>query len=182
MEERFDVLTETGEYANRIESRDDCHKYGFWHKAVALFIINSNDEVLLQRRSPNKKLWPNLWDISAGGHVLAGEFGFEAIIREIKEELDADIEKNDILFIGSATSTNIKGDIINNHFNEYYIVNKNIDINKLTLQLEEVSEVKWFGKEDIVNRIKNNFDGITEKGGCWDYLIKYYEWKDSKTK
>ena len=53
---------------------------------------------------------------------------------------------------------------------------------KLTLQLEEVSEVKWFEKEDIVNRIKNNFDGITEKGGCWDYLIKYYEWKDSKTK
>ena len=37
-------------------------------------------------------------------------------------------------------------------------------------------------KEDIINRIKNNFDGITEKGGCWDYLIKYYEWKDSKNK
>ncbi len=182
MEEKFDVLTETGEYADRIESRDDCHKYGFWHKAVALFIINSNDEVLLQRRSPNKKLWPNLWDISAGGHVLAGEFGFEAIIREIKEELNADIEKNDILFIGSATSTNVKGDIINNHFNEYYIVNKDVDISTLTLQLEEVSEVKWFKKEDIVNRIKNNFDCITEKGGCWDYLIKYYEWKESKTK
>ena len=89
--------------------------------------------------------------------------------------------KNDILFIGSATSTNIKGDIINNHFNEYYIITKDIDESKLTLQLEEVSEVKWFEKDDIVNRIKNNFDGITEKGGCWDYLIKYYEWKDSKT-
>ena len=182
MEEKFDVLTETGEYAGRIETREDCHKYGFWHKAVALFIINSKDQVLLQRRSPNKKLWPNLWDISAGGHVLAGEFGFEAIIREIKEELGTDIEKNDILFIGSATSVNIKGDIINNHFNEFYIVNKDIDISNLTLQLEEVSEVKWFEKDDIVNRIKNNFEGITEKGGCWDYLIKYYEWKDAKAK
>lgn len=182
MEEKFDVLTETGEYAGRIESREDCHKFGFWHKAVALFIINSKNQVLLQRRSANKKLWPNLWDISAGGHVLAGEFGFEAIIREIKEELGADIEKNDILFIGGATSTNIKNDIINNHFNEYYIVTKDIDETKLILQTEEVSEVKWFEKDDIVNRIKNNFDGITEKGGCWDYLIKYYEWKESKNK
>ena len=182
MEEKFDVLTESGEYTDSIECRDDCHKYGFWHKAVALFIINSKDQVLLQRRSPNKKLWPNLWDISAGGHVLAGEFGFEAIIREIKEELGTNIDKNDILFIGSAISTNIKGDITNNHFNEFYIVNKDIDISSLVLQTEEVSEVKWFEKDDIIKRIKNNFDGITEKGGCWDYLIKYYEWKDSKTK
>lgn len=85
-----------------------------------MFMINSKVQVLLQKRSANKKLWPNMWDMTAGGHVL--------------------------------------------------------------LQLEEVSEVKRFEKEDIVNRIKNNFDGITEKGGCWDYLIKYYEWKDSKTK
>lgn len=182
MEEKFDVLTEDGKYTDRVETRDDCHKYGLWHKAVALFIINSQNQVLLQKRSQNKKLWPNLWDISAGGHVLAGEFGFEAIIREIKEELGIDIDKNDILFIGSAISTNIKGNIINNHFNEYYIVNKDVDISKLTLQKEEVSEVKWFNKEEIITRIKDNFDGITDKEGCWEYLIKYYKWKDNKIK
>lgn len=178
MEEYFDVLSENGEYTGRIESRDECHKKGYWHKAVALYIINSNNQVLLQKRSSKKKLWPNLWDISAGGHVVSGEFGFQAIIREIKEELGADINKNDITFIGSSTSTNIKGDIINNHFNEYYIVNKDIDINKLKLQEDEVSEIKWFNKEDILKRIDNNYDGITEKMGCWEYLKKYYEWKD----
>lgn len=50
-----------------------------------------------------------MWDITAGGHVLAGEFGFQAIIREAKEELGLDLNKNDITFIGSAISTNIKG-------------------------------------------------------------------------
>lgn len=179
MKEYFDVLTPTGEYANRIESREECHNKGFWHKAVALFIINSNNQVLLQKRSANKKLWPNLWDISAGGHVLAGEFGFQAIIREIKEELGVDIDKNDITFIGSAISENIKKDIINRHFNEYYIVNKDIDISKLTLQKEEVSDVKWFEKEDILKRIDNNYEEITEKTGCWDYLKKYYTWKEN---
>ena len=134
MQEFFDVLTEEGEYVGRVESRENCHKYGLWHKAVALYIVNSKNQVLLQKRSANKKLWPNLWDITAGGHVLAGEIGVQAIIREIEEELGIKIEKNDILFIGAATSINEKGDIINKHFNEYYIVNKDIDISKLKLQ------------------------------------------------
>ena len=55
--EYFDVLTETGEYEGRIESRDICHEKGLWHKAVAMFMINSNDEVLLQKRSASKKLF-----------------------------------------------------------------------------------------------------------------------------
>ena len=80
MEEYFDVLDENGEFTNRVESREKCHKDGLWHKAVALFIINSKNQVLLQKRSANKRLWPNLWDITAGGHVLTGEFGFQSLI------------------------------------------------------------------------------------------------------
>ena len=93
MQEFFDVLNEKGQYINQIETRETCHTKGLWHKAVAVFIINSKKQVLLQKRSPYKKLWPNYWDITAGGHVLAGEFGFQAIIREIKEETNLDIKK-----------------------------------------------------------------------------------------
>jgi len=178
MEEFFDVLNEKGIYTGREESRENCHQYGLWHKAVAIFIINSKNQVLLQKRSPYKKLWPNMWDMTAGGHVLAGEFGFEAVMRETKEELGIELDKQDITFIGSALSSNIKGDVVNNHFNEYYIVNKDIDETKLKLQKEEVSEVKWINKEEIIKRITNNYDGITDKEGCWEYLLKYYDWNE----
>lgn len=180
MQEYFDVLDEKGNFTGNVESREICHSKGLWHKAVVVFIINSKDQVLLQKRSPNKKLWPNMWDITAGGHVLKGEFGFEAIVRETKEELGIDLDKQEITFIGSAISSNIKSDIINNHFNEFYIVNKDVDETKLKLQKEEVSEVKWIDKNEILEKIKNNFDGITNKEGCWEYLAKYYEWKDNK--
>ncbi len=178
MEEYFDVLNERGEYTGKVESREKCHKEGLWHKAVAIFIVNSKNQVLLQKRSPLKKLWPNTWDITAGGHVLAGEFGFEAVIREIKEELGVELNKNDITFLGSSISYNIKGDIVNNHFNEYYIVNEDIDETKLKLQEDEVSEVKWIDEDEIVKRIENHYDGITDKQGCWEYLEKYYEWSN----
>lgn len=180
MSEYFDVLNEKGEYTGKVESRDVCHKEGLWHKAVAVFVVNSKGQVLLQKRSAKKKMWPNMWDITAGGHVDSGEFGFESIIREIKEELGIDIDKKDITFIGSSLSSNKKGDVINNHLNEYYIVSKDVDETKLILQEDEVSEVKWMDKDEIVKRVLNKYDGITDKEGCWEYLVKYYEWLDSK--
>ena len=182
MVEYFDVLNEKGDYTGKIESREKCHKDGLWHKAVVVFIINSKKQVLLQKRSANKKTWPNMWDITAGGHVLAGEFGFQAIIRECKEELGIELNKNDLTFIGATCSTNVKGDIVNNHFNEYYIANKNVDESQLKLQEDEVSEVKWIDKDEIIRRVKDNYNGITDKEGCWEYLVKYYEWLENGNK
>lgn len=175
MEEIFDVLNEKGEYTNKTATRSVCHKKGLWHKAVVVFVINTKNEVLLQQRSATKKLWPNLWDITAGGHVLSGEFGFEAVIRETKEEIDLDITKHDLIFIGATISTNLKDDIINNHFNEYYIVKKDVDIRRLTLDKEEVQDIKWVNAEDLIVKINNNYDTLTTKEGCWEYLKKYLE-------
>lgn len=176
MSEYFDVLNKNGEYINKVESREECHKQGLWHKAVVVFIISSdNKRVLLQQRSENKKLWPNLWDITAGGHVLSGELGYQAVIRETKEEIGIDIKKEDLEFIGVTISEDIKGDIVNKHFNEYYIVHSDIDLKDIILQKEEVQDIKWFEKEIVINKIKNNYEGLTEKFGCWKYLMKYFE-------
>ena len=148
------------------------------HKAVAVFIVNSKNQVLLRKRSKTQKMWPDMWDLSSEGHVDSGEFGFQAIEREVKEKLGIEV-KGEITFIGATFSTNIKKDIINKHVNEYYIINKDIDETKLKLQEQEVSEVKWIEKDEIIKRIKNNYEGITDKGGAWNYLIKYYEWAEN---
>lgn len=176
MNEYFDVLNSNGEYTNDTASREECHKKGLYHKAVVVIVLSTdNKKVLLQKRSATKKLWPNLWDITAGGHVLSGELGYQAVIRETKEEIGINIKKEELEFIGTTTSETIKGDIINRHFNEYFIVHKDIDINDITLQEEEVQDIKWLEKEEVIRRIKNNYEDLTEKYGCWNYLMKYYE-------
>ena len=176
MEEYFDVLNEHGEYTNKVESRENCHRYGLWHKGVVVFIVSEdNKNVLLQQRSNKKKLWPNKWDITAGGHVDAGEFGYQAVIRETKEEIGIDIDKESLEFIGATTSTNKIGDVINNHINEYYIVHKDVDLNDVVLQTEEVQDLKWFTKEELLEIVKDDYRDLTDKKGCWDYLVKYFE-------
>lgn len=176
MNEFFDVLNEYGEYTNQIASREECHKKGYWHKAVVVFIVsNDNKRVLLQQRSAKKKLWPNLWDITAGGHVFAGELGYQSTIRETKEEIGIELNKNDLEFIGATTSENIKNGIINRHFNEYYIAHCDVNLEDITLQEDEVQDIKWFDKEEIIKKVNNNFEDLTDKIGCWNYLIKYFE-------
>ena len=100
MEEYFDVLNEKGNYTGRIETREKCHKDGLWHKAVHVWIVNDNNEILLQYRCAEKSLYPNLWDCSFAGHIGVGESSIEGLIREGKEELgiEVDLEKLELTF------------------------------------------------------------------------------------
>lgn len=175
MAEKFDVLNELGEFTGEIATRDECHKKGLWHRAVYAFIIDDKGNILLQKRSENKKLWPNMWDVTVGGHVDAGEFGRQALIREVKEELGIEIKDDDVKYLISSTSINEQGDIINKHYNEYYLITKNIDISDIKIQKEEVSEVRYFSKDELLKRISNNYEGLTDKTGPWNFLEKILE-------
>lgn len=168
--EVFDVLNEWGEFTGKTATREECHKEGLWHRAVYAFIIDTRGNVLLQKRSANKKLWPNLWDITVGGHVDSGEFGRQALIREAKEELGLEISDDDIKYLLGSTSINEQGNIVNKHFNECYLITKNIDISEIVLQKEEVEEVKFFSKDELLKRIDNNYEGLTDKTGPWNFL------------
>lgn len=175
MEEKLDVLNERGEFTGKVATREECHREGLWHRAVYGFIIDKNSNVLLQKRSQNKKLWPNKWDVTVGGHVEAGEFGRQTIIRECKEELGIDVKENEIKYLISSTSVYEKNDYLNKHYDECYLILKDVDITKLKLQKEEVSDVKYFSKDELLEKIKNNFDGLTEKTGSWHFLKKILE-------
>lgn len=56
-------------------------------RTVNLFISNSKREILIPRRSSHKTMFPLGLDFSVGGHVEAGESYWQAIDRELKEEL-----------------------------------------------------------------------------------------------
>lgn len=175
--ENLDVLNKDGEYTGLVVPRSECHKKGLYHKAVVLFIINSKDDILLQQRSKSKKMWPNKWDITAGGHVESLEFGYEAVIREVKEELSINIRERDLIFIGCTLSCVEQDGLIDNHFNEFYIVKRDLNIEDLNLQLEEVQALKWVKKKDLLKMIEERSTELTGKWNCWDYLKRYLEIK-----
>ncbi len=52
----------------------------------------SNRDILLQERSPEKKIFPGRYDTSAAFHVIFGETYAEAATREVKEETGVSTE------------------------------------------------------------------------------------------
>ena len=90
-------------------------------------------------------------------------------------ELTKDITDDDIKYLVGSCSKTTKGKITNNQFNECYLITKDIDISKVKLQEEEVAEIKFFTKEEVLERINNNYDGLTDKTGPWNFLLKILE-------
>ena len=62
-------------------------KKGEYGLVVHVAIFNQAGEMLIQKRQSTRDRFPNLWDISAGGHSIQGETSEEAIAREALEEL-----------------------------------------------------------------------------------------------
>lgn len=116
-----------------------------------------------------------MWDVAVGGHVDAGEFSYQAAIREAKEELGIVLTPANLIHIGSTTSENLEGDIINRHYNDYFVTHLNLEPSQVVLQPEEVQEVKWVSLDDFRKLLTEDTASITDKPGCWDYYLRYLQ-------
>ena len=83
-----------------------------------------------------------MWDVSVGGSAIAGDDSAQAAEREVFEELGLKL--------------NLKGKRpvftmnFSDGFDDYYIVNQDVNIEELHLQKEEVKQVRWVDREDAL--------------------------------
>jgi isopentenyl-diphosphate delta-isomerase len=74
-------------------SKDLCHKgRGVLHRAFSLLIFNGRGELLVQQRSPRKRLWPLYWSNSCCSHPRSTESMEAATQRRLLEELGIQCE------------------------------------------------------------------------------------------
>ena len=69
------------------EERKIVHSSTLWHRGIHAFVFNSNGELIVQLRSPEKDKYPNTYDCSVSGQVSFGEDYEKTAIRELEEEL-----------------------------------------------------------------------------------------------
>ena len=110
-----------------------------------VWIINSDNKILLTRRAFDKS-YGGMWD-AISGHVKSGETDLEAVQREVSEELNLNIEKNEFKFIKSL--------IFNQTILDVWIVRKNIELEDLNLKDDEVIDAKFVSIEDFQTMLNN---------------------------
>ena len=110
------------------------------HIAVAIiYIQNSNGEFLIQKTSKQRGSRYS----STGGHIEHNEEPIDAIKREVKEELGIDISKDNIVDLGCL--------VYDFPVRFIFYLEKDIKLNDITLQKEEVESVSYMS----INQLKD---------------------------
>ena len=163
--EYLDVVDENNKLTNEIKSRKIIHEKGLWHREVAVWIIKDKTKALIQKRSPQKKMAPNMWSIT-GGHINSGESIIKAAIRESSEELGLEnLGPSHFKLIDVQKSKyNDPNGLMNNIYKYIYVLQTNLDEKAFHIQQEELSEVKYIDLEELKNLKKNkaNMEKYTE--------------------
>jgi isopentenyl-diphosphate Delta-isomerase len=141
-------------------TKDDIFGKGMLHGAAHVWIWREKygqREVLLQKRAAAKRTWPNLYDISAAGHIDIGEEPIEAATRETKEELNIDINPEELKLIDVLRTHLVAPDgSIENEFRWVYLFKLISDVTFKPRE-EELESVSWvtldtFTKECLTNK------------------------------
>lgn len=137
-------------------SRQEIHEQKLRHRAVHIF-IRYQDVIFLQLRSSHKNSFPNKWDSSAAGHLLAGEDYIVAAQRELAEELGINLPRELFREVGEMWASEENG---LEFVKIYYIELQQLP--ELFLCADEITSGGWFAINHInhwLNQQPQDFAG-----------------------
>ena len=177
MEELIDVLDENGIKTGEILPRSEIHKKGLWHRAIAVAIVNGNNQILLQQRSYKKDHNAGMWDISVAGHISTGQDALSAASREINEEVSVNLGyKVDIKDFRYMFSYRKEERVNENHmdrqFYDFFILRKNdLKIDEIKVQESEVEQVKFVDMSELNSMVEKG--EVVERTAVYQELMSY---------
>lgn len=139
--ELWDIVDEYRKNTGKTHVRGNEMEVDAYHNVVHLWLLNEKNEVLIQRRQPFKKGFSGMWDCTLGGSATAGDTSVDAVIRECEEEIGLKITEDEIEKLFTVK--------FGRGFDDVWFCRKEVNVQELVLQYEEVAEVKWATMDEI---------------------------------
>ncbi len=140
--ELVDLYNEDRVPLGRTAERSGPKNPGELRLVVHVCVFDRRGRLLIQQRAKKKYVWPELWDVSIGGGVDAGETSRQGAEREFQEELGYRL---DLTGVRPSVTVNFP-----EGFDDFYIVRRDLDLSCLTLQREEVAGVRWASLTEVL--------------------------------
>ena len=141
------VDQETGEPTGEHISRKEFHEKKLWCRTTNIFVLNSQGQILCNKRPMNKEYFPGAWSTHFGGHVTQGESFKMSALKEIEEEIGLKVHAFQL--IPWRTSKKEVSRIWVRDFITVY----DGSIADLKVQTEEIDAVEWFTAPDILKHL-----------------------------
>ncbi len=138
--ERLAILDEQMVYIG-VRTREEVHAQGFWHETFHCWFLKEEEGkkyLLFQLRSAQKKEYPSLLDVTAAGHLLAGETPMDGL-REVEEELGITLSFEHLVKVGVLKEAQMENGLIDREMCHVYLYRCDLGLDDFVLQEEEVS-------------------------------------------
>lgn len=157
MTEEKVILVDSSDHDIGTMEKMQAHREGKLHRAISVFIFNSDGEWLLQKRAEEKYHSAGLWTNACCSHPRAGEDTATAASRRLLEEMGLVCELK-FLFSFQYRAT-VGAGLIEHEFDHVFIGRTD---NLPSLDLGEASECKYFTTEEIERMLEQNPEGFTK--------------------
>ncbi|MBR4078736.1 MAG: NUDIX domain-containing protein [Christensenellaceae bacterium] len=153
--ELFEILKQNGKPTGRLKPRGEVHRDGDLHGSIHVWVLDGN-EVLLQKRSADKDVFPGYIDASCTGHIDPGETPVEAALRELSEELGICAEEKDLRFILRQRVTNRIPPLFNRELDYVFLLEKPLDRETVTYQQDEIETIFFLDADILSQMLRDN--------------------------
>lgn len=160
--ERWAILDENMNETGKIINYNELLKDGEYHLSIHAWIEDIDKKYVIQKRAKTMRKFPDMWSVVTGG-VIAGEKGNEAVIREVKEEIGIEINKEKMKMLGTVRRQY--------DFVEIWKITQKIDLKNIKIQESEVSEIKLSSKEEIKEMIKQGIVAESVIDEFYKYIL-----------
>ena len=146
----MDILDERGTPTGEVAWKSRAHREGLWHRCFHCWILAPEGPYLLvQRRAAVKDTWPGYLDVTAAGHLGAGEKPLEGGLRELEEELGLGVAAKRLIPLGERRIEQEIPAGRDREFHDVFLLIDSTAPGDLRLQPEEVDAVLKLRLEDI---------------------------------
>lgn len=172
-QEVFDIFTE--QMVNiGTASRKRVHDEGLWHQTFHCWIINRSavhgPSLLLQLRNPDKDTFPDMFDISSAGHLLAGETPEDGV-RELHEELGIDVSIDALTYCGMIPEEHIvPGQFMDREFTHIYLYECEKTLSEYHFQTSKISGLFFVAFSDFEKLVHDEEEEIPSEGVIYNPL------------
>ena len=128
------------------------------YRVSALWIVNSDGDVLLAQRGFSKRQHPGKWGPAVAGTVDEGENYEENIIKEAEEEIGL----KDFEFV-EIEKSRVRGRY--NYFRKIFLCTIDMNIDDFVVREGEVAGLQWFGRDELLRELEENPDKFLDVVG-----------------
>ncbi len=138
------------------------------YRSTAIWVYNSDNEVLIAQRKLTKTRQPGKWGPSAAGTVEENETYDSNAIKELEEEIG-------VANVTLRSLDKIRTDDSVHQFTQWYVVKVDQPENFFNPQLEEVEKVLWVSRDELIADYNNNPEKyVNSMHVCIDMLNRVF--------